>query len=176
MTERDPSSWILTFMGEQFYPLAPAVERIHIEDIAHALGHLCRFNGHVRSYYSVAEHSLRVSHAVPAEAALWGLLHDAAEAYLGDVVRPLKHHTAYGEDYQRHEANLMAAICARFDLPPTCPSSVLRADHEQLQEEWRYLMDPTKRFEWRRQVTTMSPAQAELEFLNRYRELTKGKR
>lgn len=173
MTQRIEGSWILTFTGQQFYPLAPDVASIAIEDIAHALSNLCRYNGHCRTFYSVAEHSLRVSHGVPREDALWGLLHDASEAYLGDFVSPLKHHTACGQDYQRHEANLMAAICARFGLPATMPASVLRADHEQLQDELHWLLDPATIFDRRMSLNTMPPLHAELEFLNRFRELTR---
>lgn len=173
MSARVEGSWILTYTGRQFYPLAPEVQDIVIDDIAHALSNLCRYNGHCRTFYSIAEHSLRVSLAVPTDDALWGLLHDASEAYLGDFVSPLKYHTECGRAYQRHEANLMATICARFGLAPTVPASVLRADHEQLQEEMHWLMDPATRFDRRMSINAMPPLQAELEFLNRFRELTR---
>ena len=81
----------MTYTGRQFFPLTPRQEDIDIEDIAHSLSRLCRFNGHCKSFYSVAEHSYRISYIVPPEFALWGLLHDAGEAYLSDLPRPIKH-------------------------------------------------------------------------------------
>ena len=171
MSQRDASPVIRTYRWIDFNPLEPDPAKILIDDIARALSHICRYNGHVNQFYSVAEHSLRVSHSVPSKDALWGLLHDAAEAYLGDFVSPLKHHTECGEFYQQYEARLMAAVCQRFGLPPLCPASVLRADHEQLQDEEHWLRQPLTGSSWRR-VVTMPPLQAEGEFLNRYRELT----
>jgi 5'-deoxynucleotidase YfbR-like HD superfamily hydrolase len=167
-------TWLPTFTGGQLDPLNPDESHIRIEDIAHALSNLCRWNGHCRHFYSVAEHSIRVSHSVPSKDALWGLLHDAAEAYLGDFVSPLKHHTTCGEEYQRHEARLMAAIASRFGLIGAMPASVLRADHEQQVEEIHWLIDPTTILDRRQHIVTMPPLQAEVEFLNRYRELTGG--
>ncbi|MBF0612521.1 MAG: hypothetical protein HQL55_15470, partial [Magnetococcales bacterium] len=82
---RTPDNWIQTFTGRQFWPLAPVLEHIHVQDIAHALSLLCRFNGHCQKFYSVAEHSLHVATILPPELAGWGLLHDASEAYLADL-------------------------------------------------------------------------------------------
>jgi hypothetical protein len=172
MTARDPSSWILTFTGVQFYPTTPNAEDIHIKDIAHALAGINRFLGHSRSYINVAEHSFRVSHDVSEQDALWGLLHDAAEAYLGDLPTPLKYHTPMGKLYREYEDRLMRLICQRFGLPERCPASVAGADHRQLQREWEHLMDPATKYDWRKRVTPMEPHEAEDHFLNRYRELT----
>jgi hypothetical protein len=82
--------WIQTYSGRQFWPLDPRVEDVHLEDIAHALSNVCRYTGHVREFYSVAEHSVHVSWSCEPEDALWGLLHDASEAYLADMARPVK--------------------------------------------------------------------------------------
>ena len=82
--------FIGTFSGLRFWPLAPNLEKILVEDIAHALAHQCRFGGHASRFYSVAEHSVHVSQLCLPEHALWGLLHDASEAYLVDLPRPLK--------------------------------------------------------------------------------------
>ncbi|MEM9149127.1 MAG: hypothetical protein AAGB19_01555 [Cyanobacteria bacterium P01_F01_bin.3] len=83
-----PDAWIQTFTGKAFWPLEPDPELICIEDIAWALAHQSRYSGHCDRFYSVAEHSLWVSGQCSPEHKLWGLLHDASEAYLSDVVRP----------------------------------------------------------------------------------------
>ncbi len=84
--------YIATYTGKQFYPLDPRPEDVCLEDIAHSLSNLCRFTGHTDTdrFYSVAQHSVICSTIVAPEAALLALLHDAAEAYLGDISRPLK--------------------------------------------------------------------------------------
>ena len=84
------NTWFLTTTGRQFWPASPDPEQIQIEDIAHALSNLCRFGGHTREFYSVAQHSVLVSQNVPDDLRLVGLMHDATEAYCGDMIRPLK--------------------------------------------------------------------------------------
>lgn len=79
-----------THSGVAWNILHPDPEAVRIEDIAHALSNQCRYNGHTSEFYSVAEHSVRVSSCLPPKHQLAGLLHDAAEAYVGDIVRPLK--------------------------------------------------------------------------------------
>ena len=88
-------TFISTFSGQKFYPLDPRENEILIEDIAHALSLMCRGNGHVKHFYSVAQHSIFCAK----EAALRGyskkvqlgcLLHDASEAYISDITRPVK--------------------------------------------------------------------------------------
>lgn len=76
-------------------PMNPIPAQIHIEDIARGLAHKCRWNGQTRTYYSVAEHSIEVMKMCGPEFALWGLLHDAGEAYLGDVPDPIKDQVWY---------------------------------------------------------------------------------
>ena len=82
--------WFLTSTGRRFVPQLPAASKIDIEDIAHALSQLCRFGGHCCEFYSVAQHSVIVSLNVPPEHRFAALMHDAAEAYLGDVIQPIK--------------------------------------------------------------------------------------
>jgi hypothetical protein len=84
--------WMQTFTGRQFFPMDPRPEEVDPTDIAHALSLLCRYNGHVDRFYSVAEHCVHLSYVVPPEHALWALLHDATEAYVGDMISPLKIH------------------------------------------------------------------------------------
>ena len=84
------SEWIITASGKRFYLRRPTPADIDAGDVAHALAHICRFNGHTREFYSVAQHSILVSRLLPDELKLAGLLHDAAEAYCGDMVKPLK--------------------------------------------------------------------------------------
>ena len=142
------SDWIQTYTGRQFFPLRPRVEDICIEDIAHALSNLCRFTGHVTKFYSVAEHSVRASFCCTQEDALWALLHDASEAYLVDVPRPLKYAPVFGELYRAFEKQLMDAVCDRFGLPREMPASVKKADDRMLMTEARDLLDP-KPIGWR---------------------------
>lgn len=132
--------WIQTYTGLVMYPLDARPAEICIEDIAHALSNLCRFTGHCRTFYSVAEHSVRVSHIVPEVDALWGLLHDATEAYLADMSRPMKRYAEFGIPYRAAEERLMAVIAARFGLKGSMPESVKRADTVLLMTEKRDLM------------------------------------
>ena len=81
MTDERIGSWLQTYTGKKFYPFDPREEEVDILDIAHALSQLCRFGGHTKEFYSVAEHCVLVSMCCPSEVKLLGLLHDAAEAY-----------------------------------------------------------------------------------------------
>lgn len=178
MAEQRSGDWILTATGRQFWPLDPAPEDVCIEDIAHSLALQCRFTGHCLEYYSVAEHCARVSRIVPPEDALWALLHDASEAYLTDLARPLKRHSGLGREYQWIEMQLMDVICERFGLPCEEPPSVKRADDVLLMTEKRDLMAHCAQ-KW---VETAEPLPdviipwswdgAKSEFLLRFYELT----
>lgn len=107
--------------GEWFNILRPTVEMVSVEDIARSLSMLCRFNGHLPSFYSVAEHSVRVADylnltmRVP-ELALAGLLHDAAEAYIGDMVYPLKSVPNVGDPFKAVERELEVVIGEKFGV------------------------------------------------------------
>jgi len=128
---------ILTRSGISFNLLEPTTEMIEIEDIAHALSNLCRFTGHTKSFYSVAEHCVRAAQEVPNAFALETLLHDSTEAYLGDVSSPLK---ALLPDYQAIEERLDRVIRQRFGLPATMSPEVKRADLAMLATERTCLM------------------------------------
>lgn len=131
-----PSS-IKTFSG-RVDPLNPDPEEIVIEDIAHALSRQCRYNGHCNGFLSVARHSIWVSDLLfndghDPRTQLSGLLHDAAEAYLGDLVRPLKH-TPFGQMYLEAEGKIEAVICEKFGVPYPIPEVVMAADNYILTE------------------------------------------
>lgn len=134
---------MLTFTGRPFWPESPRVEDVHIEDIAHALSMICRFGGHTRVFYSVAQHSVLVAQALGVEGfsaleQLAGLLHDASEAYLGDVVWPVKH-TAAMRGYHDLEARCEAVVADAFGLPHPLPSIVKHFDLVLLATEKRDL-------------------------------------
>jgi hypothetical protein len=116
-------------------------DEIRIDDIAHALSHLCRFAGHVPTFYSVAQHSLIVCELLPKEPLLQlqGLLHDATEAYLVDVPHYVKHSPEL-EGYRRLEADLETKILNRFGLPSTLDPRVKMADRSATEIEWRQMM------------------------------------
>lgn len=169
-------AWITTFTGRRFYVLDPRVEDICIEDIAHALSMQCRFTGHVKSFYSVAEHSVRVSWACDPQDALWGLLHDASEAYIGDMSAPLKH-TPEMSRFRTTERHIMLAVVQKFGLEPKEPAGVKTADRRMLLTEARDLgLDVTGWYTEHQPfpdfIAPWSPQRAELEFVKRFRALT----
>lgn len=182
-------NFIETFLGLPFRPLTPNVESVWIDDIAHALSNQCRFSGHTSNFYSVAEHSVRVSRLVgarvarlgfdPRADALWGLLHDASEAYLVDLPTPLKADPEFGVAYRAAESKLMAAICERFGLDIVQPRVVHDADQALLVAEVRDLM-PGRPEHWTpyagvtpldERIVPWAPRAAESEFLRRFHEL-----
>lgn len=168
--------WIQTYSHRQFRPLDPDPAAIDVADIAHSLALQCRFNGHCRTFYSVADHSIRVSRAVPPDHALWGLLHDATEAYLSDMPRPIKVQMPI---YRAAEDRLMQVIAARFGLPWPMPAPVHHADNVLLVTEQRDLMGPPPA-SWglvaeplAERIVPLSPQESERAFLARFDELTR---
>jgi hypothetical protein len=169
--------FIGTFSGLRFWPLDPNPEKILIEDVAHALAHQCRFGGHASKFYSVAEHSVHVSQLCRPEHALWGLLHDASEAYLVDLPRPLKLLPEFAP-YREAERRLQRAVAVRFGLPEDQPASVTEADDTMLGIEARSLLgsmlveairDTRPPFEI---TDPLLPVEAERLFLARFKELS----
>ena len=129
-----------TYTGKLVKPLALEAQHIDILDVAHGLSNLCRFNGHCRQFYSVAEHSVRVSNILPSHLQLWGLLHDAAEAYLVDLPRAVKTSRGLGELYRMAENRAMQTLVARFGLEWPEPPEVKTADRVLLATEIRDLL------------------------------------
>jgi hypothetical protein len=136
-------AWIRTYNHKRFKVFDPDPADIDIVDIAHALAHQCRWSGHCNPFYSVAQHSILVSNQCSIPNALWGLLHDASEAYLVDLPRPLKELPIFGDIYKVAEANLMHVICASFGLDPIMPDEVHAADSRACNTEAEQLMGTT---------------------------------
>ncbi len=132
-------NWFLSLKGRQIYPFDLRPEDVDVEEIAHSLAHLCRFNGHCREFYSVAQHSYLVASQLPPELALAGLLHDATEAYCGDMIRPIKRDLPA---YTEMEAGIWRAIAGAFGLLVDLPPEVKIADTRMLQTERRDLLAP----------------------------------
>lgn len=124
-----------TYTGRQFWPMDPRDFEVDINDIAHSLSMQCRYAGHVDRFYSVAEHSVLLAEWVnqyDSDATLWALMHDASEAYLVDVPRPVK---PFLTGYKAAESKVMAAICNRFNLPLRMPEIVHEADNRIIADE-----------------------------------------
>jgi uncharacterized protein len=176
---RRTGDWIQTYTGGIFYPLDPRPDEINIEDIAHSLSLQCRFSGHCREHYSVAQHSVILAENLPEELRLWGLLHDASEAYLVDLPRPIKRSCDMGRMYREYEAALMRCVCERFNLPVEEPAEVKRMDTVLLMTEKRDLMTPEPK-PWEdteaplsTRIRPISSSSAERLFLSVYRLLIK---
>jgi uncharacterized protein len=130
--------WIRTYTGGQFFPFDPRLEEINIHDIAHALSLQCRYTGHCSRHYSVAEHSLHVADAAPPDLRLEALLHDASEAYLVDVPRPIKRSAEFST-YRRIEKSVQGVIYKKYGITNE-PSAVKDADRKMLAIEAHHLM------------------------------------
>lgn len=172
----ETGSWIATYTGKWIEPLDPDPGAVDIEDIAHSLSNQCRFTGHTREFYSTAQHCWYVSRLVPEELALWGLLHDASEAYVSDVARPVKHADAhFGEVYRAVEETLLEAVATRFGLTWPEPEEIKVADKMMLRAEQRDLMandpDPDKPI-FESTVTPWLPVDAKQAYLARFYELS----
>jgi hypothetical protein len=135
------STWILTRSGIRFNYSTFTMGDIAISDIAHALSNLCRFTGHTTDFYSVAEHSVRCSYVVAPEYAMAALLHDAAEAYIGDINKPLRM-WLHSFDLSNLEITIMEAVCERYNVKCDEDSvyAVAAADEAMLNIELADLM------------------------------------
>ena len=185
---RRPS--ICTYTGIEFWPTAPRAEDVWGLDIARALSRECRFNGHVAvDFYSVAQHSVLVSECaerlvspmadvvdpgIRRTAARWGLLHDAAEAYVADVSSPVK---PWLTGYDRIERALLDAIAQRFGMPREMPPEVKEADRAVFGAEIRCGIMPRRSW-WSvgpddsgQDIEALGPAAAQALFEARFEEL-----
>lgn len=176
------TDWIQTYTGKKFFPLDPQIEDICIEDIAHSLAMQCRFAGHSKQFYSVAQHSNAMVNCwfpkpEQKELAKYALLHDASEAYLTDIPRPLKYLPQF-QFYRDAEKYLSEMIYVRFGLNPIEPEEVKRADWELLCEESmsKNIMSPlhpdwTARCENKINFRPLSPEHAEAYYLDKFHSL-----
>jgi hypothetical protein len=172
------SDWIATYTGKKFCPLDPRVEDVDIRDIAHALSNVCRFSGHVDRFYSVAQHSVLASEYVdPSRHALAALLHDASEAYICDMSRPVKHDPEM-KAYRDAEKRLMTVIEMSFRVNCDEPE-IHDVDNRLLHTEYRDLMPSAP--EWKGKwgdshpfvelIDPWTPTDAKRRFLQRFYEL-----
>lgn len=180
-------AWIQTYTGRKFFPFAPRQQDIRIVDIAHSLSMQCRFNGHLTEFYSVAEHCVHASYLVSDEAKLAALLHDAAEAYIGDMPQPVKRNLS---SFCELDHNLQNAVFARFgvNLTDNIIKEVKAVDRYMLfVEAEAYLPNPELLNDWqvdrypftpRTPITlkAWSPAEARSAFIGRFLELRESGR
>lgn len=170
---------IRLYSGAMFNYNAPEDSDVTIDDIAHALSHVCRFAGHIKYFYSVAQHAVNVSYLVPPEDALAGLLHDTSEAFTNDLPTPLK--IAF-PIFKTLEVKIESAMAKKFGFQFPLPESVkyadlqmLRLEKEEIKEDfspWQVLGGvelPNDKHLWMIETT---PAEAKRRFLSRYKELT----
>jgi 5'-deoxynucleotidase YfbR-like HD superfamily hydrolase len=184
----EPTNYISTYLGNRFYPQEPRIDRVDLEDIAHGLAYQCRFNGQTRVFYSVAQHSLMVASVLPPELHRAALLHDAAEAYLGDMVKPLKRllpefarledgvtrliAQTFGVDFGSDDAQAPAARRAIYRAIKHADMVALATEKRDLMphsvEPWSYLhgIEPLPQ-----PIEPLSPLQAKQAFLDAWAQL-----
>jgi uncharacterized protein len=177
-----PGPYLQTVSGRWVNPIDPDPQQFDIEDIARALGNLCRFGGHCRVFYSVAQHSVIVSELVEqrggdVEDVFAALMHDASEAYLGDMPHPLKHRSALGAVFKEAEDHLEAALREHFAIKPGV-AEIKRADRALLAAERRAFS--AERWAWPElegvepldiELEALSPDESERAFMRRFAEL-----
>ena len=181
--------WVQTFSGKKFDLINPSIDSVCLIDIAHALSRICRFNGHVKNFYSVAEHSVYVSNCVPEKYAKEALLHDAHEAYVGDVTSPMKRAMARNavkrgspvSDFATTEAGVYNAVVRRFGLYSNtdehCEDRIKHADLALLATEQERFF-PEMVSDWMLKIPPvnikilgLSPVRARKMFLDRAKKL-----
>lgn len=176
----EPGPYLQTVSGRRLDPFTPDLEQIDVADIATALANQCRFGGHTRVFYSVAQHSCLVTDVLRERGGSstelrWALLHDASEAYLVDLPHPIKHRSELGRLYAEAEAGLQQAICERFCLPREPPGILKSIDRALLATERRALAGVVWHWPELEGVEPLDvtiepwlPERARTEFLERY--------
>ena len=168
-----PNSMIKTRTGKWVDVFNPTPEMFCIEDIAHALSNLCRFNGHCKKFYSVAEHSVHLSHSFQdTDFCRWALLHDSAEAYIGDLVTPVKHSGTFKKVFVPLEKQLLRVISIKFGLSGTrVPGPVSERDKRVLNYELDKCLGHYEPDWYTIPISYWKPKKAKKEFMARYKEL-----
>ena len=180
--ERPDGDWLETYTGARFHFLDPHNDEIRIEDVAHALSMCCRYGGHTKSFYSVAEHSLLIAEYVGwlgygPSTVLTALLHDASETYTGDMARPLK---MILSDFRAVEDRIERALARKFGTiypPPViikeCDRRIIRDERAQCMSEsgnaWGSFDDLQPLGVT---IEFLQPSDAERLFLGTYQSLT----
>lgn len=193
MSER-MGDWFVTFGGRRFYPFDPRVEDIHIEDIAHALSLQTRWMGQCKRFYSIADHSLMCMHAVimlysgKVDFLKWALLHDAVEAYTGDIIRPIKRSLVVdlglnAIDFKEFENRLLKLVAERFGLCWPIPEEIHIIDNRMLVTEALELTSFRENLHWAKtkpwadiqpldvDLPHRDPRMTELAFMQAFNEL-----
>ncbi len=134
------NAWIATFTGLRLNPFDPDPEMINIDDIAHGLSLTCRYAGQCKKFYSVAEHSIRLTRLVPEELRPVALMHDSAEAYMLDLPSLIKR---VMPGYQAAEHNLLSVIFAKYDIDIQLLTRFLKEEYVLLATECRDLVTNT---------------------------------
>lgn len=177
MIDLDQSVFMTTYTGRKFYIFNPCAEDVDIQDIAHALGMLCRFTGHCQRFYSVAEHCFHASFKVSPEYALEALLHDASEAYINDLSSPLKHHPQLA-GYVQAEQAIEKVIAERFRVVYPMSPAVRDVDRRLVCTEAKQLLTRT---DWTEghpayddlRLWNLDPREATARYLTRFSQLIK---
>jgi len=173
------SSFIITALGDKFDFDNPESSYMDIYQIGLSLSKQCRFNGHTSVFYSVAQHSVLVSYYLPPELALAGLLHDASEAFIGDLVTPLKKRFP---EFKELEDKIQRAINLRFNLPLTVDPRIKQTDLRVLATEKRDVMPPNN-YHWAildgidpfgEKIRAQNNAQAYASFIARYKDIMRN--
>ena len=180
------ANWLETYTGAHFDVFNPSVYDIAIEDIAHSLARICRFGGHIKTeHYSVAEHSTHMARyatnrygvlGVSKEVAFQALLHDAGEAYYGDIIRPIKHKPEVAAVLEPVFARVDEAIAQAFTLTAELHHIVRTLDNRILRDEKAALMASGEGEHGLYEplnvnIRSLGPQEAEEWFLQTYEEL-----
>ena len=177
-----PGPYIQTSSGRWVNPFEPDPAQLDPDDIARALANVCRFGGHTRAFYSVAQHSVIVSELVEerggdVEDVFAALMHDATEAYLGDMPHPIKHRSPLGAAFKAAEDRLESVLRERFAIKPDVPE-IKRVDRALLATERQAFSSIS--WDWPElegieplalELTAWAPDEAARRFSERYAEL-----